>query len=39
MKIVHGGGYAARKGFSHVRMFVRSAIRFFATHGWRWFKQ
>ena len=39
MKIVHGGGYAARKGFSHVTMFVRSAIRFFATHGWRWFKQ
>jgi GT2 family glycosyltransferase len=39
MKIVHGGGYAARKGFSHVSMFVRSAIRFFATHGWRWFKQ
>ena len=39
MKIVHGGGYAARKGFSHVSMFVRSAIRFFAIHGWRWFKQ
>ena len=39
MKIVHGGGYAARKGYSHVSMFVHSAIRFFATHGWRWFKQ
>jgi len=39
MKIIHGGGYAARKGFSHVRMFVRSAIRFFSAHGWRWFKQ
>ena len=39
MKIIHGGGYAARKGFSHVRMFVRSAIRFFSIHGWRWFKQ
>jgi len=39
MKIIHGGGYAARKGFSHVRMFVRSAIRFFSAHGWQWFKQ
>ena len=39
MKIIHGGGYAARKGFSHVRMFVRSAIRFFSAQGWRWFKQ
>ena len=39
MKIIHGGGYAARKGLSHVRMFVRSAIRFFSIHGWRWFNQ
>ena len=39
MKIIHGGGYAARKGFSHIRMFVCSAIRFFNTYGWRWFKQ
>jgi len=39
MKITHGGGYAARKGLSHVMMFIRSAIRFFSTHGWRWFKQ
>jgi len=38
MKIIHGGGYAARKGLSHVRMFIRSAIRFFSIHGWRWFK-
>ena len=39
MKIVHGGGYAARKGLSHVRMFIRSAIRFFNAYGWRWFNQ
>ena len=39
MKIVHQGGYAARKGLSHVRMFILSAIRFFSAHGWRWFKQ
>ena len=39
MKIIHGGGYAARKGLSHVIMFIRSAIRFFSAHGWRWFNQ
>jgi len=39
MEIIHGGGYAARKGFSHVRMFIRSAIRFFSAHGWRWLNQ
>ena len=39
MKIIHGGGYAARKGLSHVRMFIRSAIRFFNAYGWRWFNQ
>jgi GT2 family glycosyltransferase len=39
MEIIHGGGYTARKGFSHVRMFIRSAIRFFSAHGWRWLNQ
>ena len=39
MKIIHRGGYSARKGFDHIRMFARSAIRFFNTYGWRWFKQ
>ena len=34
-RIVHHGGEAARKGPRHVAMFVRSAWRFFATHGWR----
>ncbi|MFK7975141.1 MAG: glycosyltransferase family 2 protein [Halioglobus sp.] len=36
MRIKHYGGYAARKGFRHVRYFVRSAVRFFHQHGWRW---
>jgi len=36
MEIVHFGGYAARKGLRHVWYFVRSARRFFASHGWRW---
>tara|TARA_R110002110_G_scaffold415561_2_gene651035 strand:- start:269277 stop:270128 length:852 start_codon:yes stop_codon:yes gene_type:complete len=36
MHIVHHGGYAARKGFRHVRYFIRSGITFFNQHGWRW---
>lgn len=35
MRIIHHGGDAARKGFHHVRYFLRSARRFFAQHGWR----
>ena len=34
VRIVHHGGGAARKGFSHVRMFITSAARFFGKHGW-----
>lgn len=37
MKIYHAGGNAAKKGFRHIAMFIRSGIRFFDTHGWRWF--
>jgi GT2 family glycosyltransferase len=36
MRIVHHGGYAARKGLRHVSYFLRSGIRFFNDHGWRW---
>jgi len=36
MKIVHHGGYAARKGSWHVKLFIRSGIEFFNKHGWRW---
>ena len=39
MKIIHSGGHAAKKGLGHIKMFVRSGIRFFNTHGWRWIKQ
>lgn len=35
VRIVHHGGHASRKGFPHVAMFARSALRFFRTHGWR----
>lgn len=34
-KIVHAGGFAARKGAQHRRLFVRSALRYFGKHGWR----
>jgi hypothetical protein len=33
---VHHGGYAASKGFRHLKYFVRSGVRFFRQHGWRW---
>lgn len=36
MHITHLGGNSARKGLRHILMFGRSAIRFFNTHGWRW---
>ena len=35
VKIVHHGGSAAKKGLWHFWLFVRSSIRFFNTHGWR----
>ncbi|HUJ00927.1 MAG TPA: glycosyltransferase [Usitatibacter sp.] len=34
-RIVHHGGEAATKGARHIGWFVRSAWRFFATHGWK----
>jgi GT2 family glycosyltransferase len=36
-RAVHHGGGAARKGLDHIRWFVRSGIRFYRKHGWRWF--
>ncbi|MDC0361913.1 glycosyltransferase family 2 protein [Halioglobus sp.] len=36
VRIVHHGGYAAAKGWRHLRYFVASGIRFFNHHGWRW---
>jgi GT2 family glycosyltransferase len=36
MRIVHHGGYAARKGWHHVRLFAQGGLRFFRLHGWRW---
>lgn len=39
MKIIHHGGNAAGKGLHHIRLFMRSAITFFNSHGWRIFSQ
>lgn len=36
MRAIHHGGHAARKGWKHVLMFVKSGIRFYNKHGWRW---
>ncbi len=36
MRIIHHGGYAASKGWRHVKYFVESGITFFNRHGWRW---
>ncbi len=35
-RITHAGGGAARKGLRHIRLFCRSAVRFFNKHGWQW---
>ena len=37
VEIGHHGGHAARKGLSHIRWFVKSGIRFYRLHGWKWF--
>jgi GT2 family glycosyltransferase len=34
--LIHHGGHAAKKGAGHLKLFMRSAFRFFNTHGWRW---
>jgi GT2 family glycosyltransferase len=36
-RVVHHGGGAARKGWKHVWWFVKSAVRFYNKHGWRFF--
>lgn len=36
VRIVHHGGYAASKGWRHLKMFASSGLRFFRQHGWRW---
>ncbi len=33
--LIHYGGHSAKRGFVHLKLFFRSAFRFFNTHGWR----
>ena len=35
--LIHHGGNSASRGLAHLRVFVRSGLRFFNTHGWRIF--
>ena len=37
VEIGHHGGHAARKGLRHIAWFVRSGVRFYRRHGWKWF--
>lgn len=36
VRVLHHGGGAARKGSTHVRMFMSSAYKFFNRFGWKW---
>lgn len=36
MRISHKGGQTAKKGILHIVLFIRSALSFFNTHGWKW---
>lgn len=35
VKIIHHGGYSAKKGLNHIRLFIKSAAKFFHKNGWR----
>ncbi|MEZ5583171.1 MAG: glycosyltransferase [Candidatus Competibacteraceae bacterium] len=37
VRIIHFGGQAARKGWLHITLFFRSAVKFFNHYGWKWF--
>ena len=37
MHVCHYGGGSAAKGWRHRWWFLRSGVRFFSDHGWRWF--
>lgn len=37
MRVRHYGGASATKGWRHRWWFLRSGLRFFSDHGWRWF--
>ena len=36
VQIGHHGGGAANKGLKHIYYFVKSGLRFYRLHGWKW---
>ena len=36
VRVLHHGGDAARKGWTHIKLFVTSAYKFFNRFGWKW---
>lgn len=36
IKVIHHGGFAARKGIKHIWLFFKSMTVFFQIHHWRW---
>jgi GT2 family glycosyltransferase len=37
VEIGHHGGHAASKGGKHIYWFIKSGLRFYRLHGWKWF--
>lgn len=37
VRVVHAGGHASKKGFWHIKVFIRSAVTFYLTHGLKLF--
>jgi len=35
VEIIHFGGHSAKKGWNHIKIFVRSAVTFYRKHGWQ----
>ncbi|HVE50122.1 MAG TPA: glycosyltransferase family 2 protein [Casimicrobiaceae bacterium] len=36
MHVRHHGGGAAEKGLRHILWFIKSGVRFYGKHGWKW---
>ncbi|HSW62589.1 MAG TPA: hypothetical protein VLH56_04640 [Dissulfurispiraceae bacterium] len=37
VSIIHRGGFAAKKGWLHIYMFIKSAYLFYQKYGWKFF--
>jgi GT2 family glycosyltransferase len=36
VRVLHHGGDAAKKGWTHIKLFIASAFKFFNRFGWKW---